>query len=208
MSNAKALTSDAKKVFAHEKALATCLRGTHVELIFNLSGELIVQEKVRRGLAKDTASLTIRYRLSTPPSGWAGRTDADDVLLRRKARTCDAPLVLERTDDPKSCRGLGCHGLVWPRFSCRLRLCQLVSVGRGWQGRCRYWQQVGRFQTFLPRMVQCSHSGRRGQRRGTLPEGTTPCKGHVWKVVGFRSASTTCGMHVPILSIMAIEIAG
>ena len=92
VSNERALTSDPKKVVAYAKTLSTYLRGTNVELTKKILQELIVQIRVRPGPEKDTASITIRYRIPTPPQKFTGKTDVEELLLRKNVRSLEYPV--------------------------------------------------------------------------------------------------------------------
>ncbi len=92
VSNEKALTSDPKKVATYAKALSTYLRGTNVELTKKIMEELIVQLRVRPGPEKDTASITIRYRIPTPPNEFTGKNNVEELLLRKNGRSLEYPV--------------------------------------------------------------------------------------------------------------------
>ena len=98
VSNEKALTSDPKKVAAYAKTLSTYLRGTNVELTKKILQELIVQIRVRPGPEKDTASITIRYRIPTPPQKFTGKTDVEELILRKNVRSLEYPTQLVLAD--------------------------------------------------------------------------------------------------------------
>jgi DNA invertase Pin-like site-specific DNA recombinase len=90
--NDRALTSDPSKVATYAKNLETYLRGTNLELTKEILRELIVQVRVRPGVEKDTAAITIRYRIPTPPRGWTETTDMEELLLRKNERSLEYPV--------------------------------------------------------------------------------------------------------------------
>ena len=92
VSNEKALISNPEKVLAYATKLETYLRGTNVDLTKAILNELIVEVRVAPGEQENTANVTIRYRVPTPPSGWTEKTDIEVMTLRKNARSMGTPV--------------------------------------------------------------------------------------------------------------------
>ena len=92
LANEKAFTANAKKVDAYVKDLATYLRGSNLDLTKQILKELIVQVRIKPGKEKDTTTVVIRYRIPTPPSGWADASDLEELLLRKGERSLESPV--------------------------------------------------------------------------------------------------------------------
>ncbi len=92
VSNEKALISNPEKVLAYATKLETYLRGSNVDLTKAILNELIVEVRVAPGEQENTANVTIKYRVPTPPSGWAENTDIEVMALRKNARSMGTPV--------------------------------------------------------------------------------------------------------------------
>ena len=91
VANEKAFTANAKRVDAYVKDLDTYLRGSNLDLTKQILQELIVQVRIRPGDEKDTTTVVIRYRIPSPPSGWADAADLEELLLRKGERSLEYP---------------------------------------------------------------------------------------------------------------------
>ena len=118
VSNEKALISNPEKVIGYTQSLRTYLRGTNLDLAKEILRELIVQVRVLPGEEPNTATIIIKYRVPTPPSGWTEKADVKELWLKENVRSLEVPakagMALRGERPPYGTLKRPCHPILSP----------------------------------------------------------------------------------------------